>query len=197
MFIVFEGIDGSGKTSQISKLFSYLLNKGIKVITTKEPSDSFFGHIFTKSARLGNRLPLEKEIELLLNDRKEHIETFIKPYLKKGYVVISDRYYPSMMAYQGSDLYTPETIYNLNKKFAIDPDIAFLLDIPVKDALSRIAKRNTITDNFENEEFLNKCSAIYSSMTFPWMKRIDATKPAEEIHKEIAKHLIDKLNAYE
>jgi len=197
MFIVFEGIDGSGKTSQINKLVDYLSNKGFNVVKTKEPTYGKYGAAVINAARSGTRLPLDKEIEFLLEDRKDHVDTFIKPYLRKGYIVISDRYYPSMMAYQGKDVQDAENICKLNKQFSTDPDIAFLLDVPVSESLLRISKRDSDKDSFENEKFLNKCSSIYASMSFPWLKRIDANKGVEEIHKEIVNHLIDKLSIYE
>lgn len=197
MFIAFEGIDGSGKTSQINKLVDYLSNKGFNVVKTKEPTYGKYGAAVINAARSGTRLPIDKEIEFLLEDRKDHVDTFIKPYLRKGYIVISDRYYPSMMAYQGKDVQDSENICKLNKQFSIDPDIAFLLDVPVSEALLRISKRDSDKDSFENEKFLNKCSSIYASMSFQWLKRIDANKGVEEIHKEIVKHLIDKLSSYE
>ena len=92
MFIVFEGIDGTGKSTQVQFLADMLRAKGNEVITSKEPTDGPHGTRLRNSADTG-RLSPQEELDLFHLDRREHIETLIKPTLARGAVVILDRYY--------------------------------------------------------------------------------------------------------
>src|SRR5690348_11605062 len=99
-FIVLEGIDGSGKSTQVKAIAAALRERGYEVVTTKEPTDNKWGKILRNSASTG-RLSAEEELETFIKDRKEHVEILIRPSLDAGKVVITDRYYFSTAAYQG------------------------------------------------------------------------------------------------
>lgn len=99
--IVFEGIDGCGKSTQVKMLSDYLTSKGIKNVVSAEPTHGKFGTAVREAAARGERMCPKDEMAYLLNDRAEHVTTFIRPELEEGTWVILDRYYLSMLAYQG------------------------------------------------------------------------------------------------
>ncbi len=182
--VVFEGIDGTGKSTQIKLLAQYLQEHGIEVVTDYEPTRGEWGMKVRNAALSGERLSLEEEINCLLQDRREHVREFIEPALNRGAWVLLDRYYLSMMAYQGATGVNVEDLRQMNEEFAPIPDVAFWLDIPVEMAMERMNARGSDKDAFENESFLQACSAIYSAMEMPWLFRIEADG---EIHETQAR----------
>ena len=100
LLIAFDGIDGASKTTQVALLADFLASKG-ETIRSKEPTDGKWGQIIRNAAANG-RLPLEEELRVLIEDRKEHVRDLILPALSKGKAVILDRYFYSTIAYQGS-----------------------------------------------------------------------------------------------
>ena len=100
--IVFEGIDGSGKSTRIRALAPYLRACGIEVVTDCEPTHGPWGMKVREAALAGRRLSLDEEVACLLEDRREHVRDLIEPSLERGAWVLLDRYYLSMMAYQGA-----------------------------------------------------------------------------------------------
>lgn len=121
-FIVLEGIDGSGKTTQARWLAEALRQKGYEVVLTREPSDGPLGRRLRRYlAASPRRLSSELELAWFLADRRDHVETIIRPALEQGKVVISDRYYYSSAAYQGARGLDPEAILRLNEAFAPGP----------------------------------------------------------------------------
>lgn len=178
--IVFEGIDGAGKSTQIQALKPYLCARGIEVVTDCEPTRGPWGMRVREAAVAGQRLSLDEEVACLLEDRREHVRDFIEPALERGAWVLLDRYYLSMMAYQGASGANVEDIREWNETFATVPDVAFWLDLPVEMALDRMKHRGLAVDAFENEPFLARCAEIYARMEMPWLRRIEADgSPAE------------------
>ncbi|MDD5047666.1 MAG: dTMP kinase, partial [Methanoregulaceae archaeon] len=99
-FIVFEGLDGSGQSTQVKLLADFLKNKNIKVLATKEPTlDSAAGRLIRKALDKKTKILPKKFQELYAQDRKEHLNKVIIPNLEKGKTVISDRYFFSSFAY--------------------------------------------------------------------------------------------------
>jgi dTMP kinase len=154
MFIVFEGIDGSGKTTLSKMLTNFLLTKGVKAVWTREP--------YTEEVR---KLLTEKKLDpwgetyLFLGDRAVHVNEFIKPKLEKKFTVISDRFYLSTFAYQGYGRgLNLSTLRRLNEKVTgnIKPDLTILLDIDEKKAIERLKNSRKQLDSFESYEFLSK-----------------------------------------
>lgn len=183
--IVFEGIDGSGKSTQSHRLAQWLRERGITCVESFEPTRGDWGMKVRQAAAQGERLPLEEEIECLLQDRREHVRNLIEPAVQRGEWVILDRYYLSMMAYQGATGYNVEQIREMNESFAPLPDIAFWLDIPLETALNRMEQRGRLLDAFEDESFLTACHSVYSSLDMPWWRRIPAIGTEEQIHQAI------------
>src|ERR1700745_657562 len=99
--VAVEGIDGSGKTTQVERLAHYCDEKRLAYVLSKEPTSGKYGQLIRNSASRG-RLSIEEEIDLFLKDRREHVDQVIQPALNEEKVVILDRYYFSTAAYQGA-----------------------------------------------------------------------------------------------
>ena len=188
MFIVFEGIDGTGKSTQVKLLAEAFRAQGREVIVSKEPTDGPHGTRLRQSAETG-RLSAREELELFHLDRREHVEDLIKPALARGAVVILDRYYFSTMAYQGIRGFDPAEIRQINEEFAPLPDIVFVLELDLDTALSRIGVRDGQANEFEQRDALQKCHDVFASLKDDFVRRIDAGKTPPEVQKEIRRHL--------
>ena len=175
--IVFEGIDGTGKSTHIGHLRKYLEEKGLEVVQSFEPTRGRWGRMLRDSAVTG-RLSVEEE----------HVKMLIAPALARGAWVLLDRYYLSMMAYQGARGIDPEVIRAANEEFAPVPDAVVWLDIPVSVALERIGNRGE-RDAFETEAGLAACRSVFASVHAPWMLRIDADAGKEEVAARVRKAL--------
>ena len=172
-FIVFEGIDGAGKSTQAKLLARRLADLGIPVLLTAEPSDGPVGQIIRS---LTTRLEAEEEARLFTEDRRDHVERVILPALLEGRTVICDRYVHSSVAYQGARGVDQAAILSAQSPFAPQPDVIFLLEIPADIALARIdsARRGRFS-TFEVREDLEAVDAVYRSITDPVIRRIDGT----------------------
>ncbi|MGD1980114.1 MAG: dTMP kinase [Akkermansiaceae bacterium] len=188
MFIVFEGIDGTGKSTQVRMLAEALRKQGKEVITSKEPTDGPIGTKLRQSADSG-RLSPQEELDLFHLDRREHVENLIEPTLARGATVILDRYYFSTMAYQGCRGFDPSEIRKLNEEFAPTPDFVFILEVDLDTALSRIGIRDGEANEFEQRESLQKCHDIFAALDDPFVHRVDAGQSPEEVHEAILKTL--------
>ena len=191
MFIVFEGIDGTGKSPQVSLLAEALRAQGHEVITSKEPTDGPHGKRLRDSAETG-RLSPQEELDLFHLDRKEHVENLISPALARGASVILDRYYFSTMAYQGLRGFDPAEIRRTNEEFAPLPDHVFILEVPIDIALSRIGIRDGEANEFEQRGALEGCHEIFSQLPDDFIHRIDATTSPREVHAEVLRQLQQK-----
>jgi len=197
MFIVFDGIDGCGKTTQVWKLVKYLfgLSKYVHVLVTREAYKDREIRKFLKQNESEEKA--EKLAELFINDRKEHVEEIIKPMLEKNVVVISDRYKYSTIAFQAAQGIEVDRLIKMHENMLI-PDFVFILDTPVETAFKRmqekiIQKEQKLAENKfeENSELLEKVRQNYLQMPkfFPNEKIIiiDGSKTIEEIFEEVKK----------
>lgn len=184
ILIIFEGIDGTGKSTQVKLLADYFRGQGREVVTSREPTDGPFGQKLRESMVRGRHSP-EEELQLFLDDRRDHVERLITPALAAGKVVILDRYYFSTMAYQGARGFDPVAIRQANEVFAPIADEVFLLEVPIAVALERIGTRDGAPNNFEKEENLRACAHIFSQLDDSFIHRIDATRTPQEIHREV------------
>jgi dTMP kinase len=163
LFIVIEGIDGTGKSTQSKRLAEWFRSRGREVVLSREPTDGPWGKKLRESATTG-RLSAEEELECFLNDRREHVEMSIKPALAEGKVVILDRYYFSTMAYQGARGFDPGEIRRRNEAFAPQPDLLLILDLSVESAHGRIGARGDTANEFEQRDTLSRCREIFLSL---------------------------------
>lgn len=185
IFIVIEGIDGTGKSTQSKRLAEWFRSRGREVVLSREPTDGPWGKKLRESATTG-RLSAEEELECFLNDRREHVELSIKPALAEGKVVILDRYYFSMMAYQGARGFDPAEIRRRNEVFAPQPDLLLILDLSVESAHGRIGARGDTANEFEQRDTLSRCREIFLSLREePFACVIDAEPSLNEVTADI------------
>jgi len=196
--VVFEGIDGAGKTTQANLLRDRLKRKSLDVVLSKEPTNSMYGLKIKKLAQ-GERSSTiaEDEYNLFINDRKVHVANTIKPALQQKKIVILDRYYFSTMAYQGALGLNYQKIKEENELFAPVPEIVFLLKIPARLGIRRIQKsRNEEPNLFEQEENLTRVHKIFDSLKENYIVPINGAKPVEEIHNIVMNVMDDVIDHY-
>jgi len=196
ILIVFEGIDGSGKSVQARLLQEKLQNKGFDVVSFQEPSDSRWGREIKKKALYPDSLSPEEELELFVKDRRENVEKNLNKALHRKKVVILDRYYFSTISYQGARGIDPERIRKINEQFAPPPDLVFILDIDARTGLDRIKDRKNKERLFEHEDYLEKVGQIFRSLQGRNFIHLDALETEEEISRKIEKIVLDYLKKY-
>jgi dTMP kinase len=185
LFIVIEGIDGTGKSTQAKMLKRALEEAGQTVILDREPSDGPYGKILRDSATTG-RLSPQEELDLFHKDRKHHLEEIILPALQRGETVILDRYYFSTMAYQGQRGFNPQEIRETNLRFAPNPDILFILDLAVDQAIERIGVRGDTTNEFEQRDALQYCRDTFLSVSDEEFAHVvDSSQKINRIHQQM------------
>lgn len=193
-FIVLEGIDGAGKSTQAKLLAKWFSERGYEVVLTKEPTDTAFGKLIRKLVLTGGRegiidgarISHEAEALLFAADRAEHVKKLIKPSLEAGKVVISDRYFYSSLAYQWARGLDLEWLISLNR-FAIRPHLTILLDLPVKESMKRINGRSIKTEFDKIAELQRKVRENYLTLAkrFEEIRIINALAGVEEIHRDV------------
>ncbi|HOE16272.1 MAG TPA: dTMP kinase [Syntrophorhabdaceae bacterium] len=205
MLITFEGIEGSGKTTQIELLHDHLKQKGYDVIKTREPGGTAFGEALRKIFLHENLnvLPLS-ELLIFMAMRAQHVEELILPALKNGKVVLCDRFVDASYAYQGYgrgiDLGIIETLNRLVTK-GVRPNLTILLDCTAKKGLKRKAAFNNVMDRFEQEDitFHRRIKDAYLKLSRKEPKRflvIDGGKGIEAIEVLIRKNVEHLLKNY-
>jgi len=193
-FIVLEGIDGSGKTTQAFKLEKWLKKRGVKVYTTREPTDGIIGGIIR--AALSTKLRIsQRTLQILFAaDRSEHVRE-IEVRMSHGYTVISDRYILSSIAYGMTEL-DMKWLYTMNSVFP-KPDITIILDLPADLALRRVGPRFT-KSLFEKKELLEEVRNNFLRLHETYSEAfntvvVDAGKSEDEVHKSITTIIEEKL----
>jgi dTMP kinase len=189
-FIVFEGLDGSGQSTQARLLAEYLQNKGREVVLGKEPTkDSEAGREIIEVLTHRKSMPSEKLQELFVADRKAHLEAGILPALARDAIVLEDRYAMSTFAFGSVDC-DLEWLIGLNKDF-LWPDATFILKVHPEVSLERIAARGKPAELFEKKEKLEKVSATYDILAqrFPNCFVLDGERSIEEVHAQVLQHI--------
>jgi len=183
VFISIEGIDGSGKTTHSKKLVKWLSKHGVRSLYTREPTNGAVGRILKSIVK---RRDVDSRVEALLfaADRLEHLNRIILPYLEKSYIVVSDRYVYSSLAYQTVTTGERKWVREINK-FARKPDLTLLLDVEPKVGLSRIRRHRT---RFEEESFLERVREEYLRLAEEdGLIVIDASKNIGEVFHEVVR----------
>lgn len=186
LLVVFEGIDGSGKSTQAASLTRRLKRRGYGVVSLREPSRGPWGRLIKKLARDPDSLTAGEELALFILDRRDNVARNILPALRRGLVVILDRYYYSTMAYQGARGINPEHIRRLNERFAPRPDVVFILDLGPAAGLARISSRRTRDELFEQESYLVRVARLFRSFRGRHVVHIDGRREKRELSREVA-----------
>jgi len=192
-FIVIEGLDGSGKTTQ-AKLLATKLSQSHRALYTAEPSQGRIGKFIRKSC-LYEEKRLLNTVEALLfaADRLEHVENEIKPALQEGRLVISDRYIYSSLAYQGSTGLSIDWIEEINK-YALKPDFAVFIDVAPETVLRRLRRRKSVMETLETQR---KVREIYLQFVAKGdLLRIDGDKPVEDVVEDLVEVVLKFLKTF-
>jgi dTMP kinase len=198
LFITFEGADGSGKSTQLSKIFEYLTQKGIECILTREPGGTDLGNKLRDILlNYDGQVASNCELFLYLADRSQHIETKIKPALSRGEVVLCDRHIDSTVAYQGFarglDI---ENLINLNKiaTEGLLPDLTVVFDVETDIAMQRVGQTK---DRLESEgfEFHKKLRFGYLELAKRFPERIKVINSNNAIDK-VFEDTLKLINSY-
>jgi dTMP kinase len=197
-FITFEGIEGSGKSTQSKKLYEFLLAAKLNVILTREPGGTKASEKIREILIDDEIEKLEAKTELFLNfaARLEHVEKLIKPALAENKIVISDRFFDSTFAYQGSAFGLDSKLIDDVKKMTIGnfaPDITFLIDVPVEHAFARIQNRES-NNRYEKLglDFHQKVRNGFLKLASENQRivLIDGTKTPQEVFERITQFLL-------
>lgn len=193
VLIAFEGIDGTGKSTQLPMLADFLREKNLPVLTTREPTDGPYGQRIRALYRDRRQATPEQELELFLQDRRQHVDQVIAPALAAGKIVLTDRYYFSTAAYQGAAGCDPNEIF-ARHDFAPEPDLVVLLTQTPTDSLARIRdKRGEIPNDFEQQDQLEKVAALFASFDHGCIVRIHAVRAIAEVHEDIRAAVLSLL----
>lgn len=197
-FIVLEGIDGSGKTTQAKKLVKHVTHKGVKCIYTKEPTDEVTGKLIRRILAGKILVPPVAFQYLFAADRAVH-QVHVEKYLKSGLTVVSDRYFWSSAVYgmvdRGISSYEGDkerllvalSILSMYHRFLV-PDYTFYLKISAKDAVRRIDKTKKELEIYEKKEKLEKLRLGYEWLAKKFAKEItiiNGNQSVEEVTREI------------
>jgi dTMP kinase len=180
--VALEGLDGCGKTTQAARIAALLRAQGRDVVETREPTDGPIGRKIRALARAGEPVPAERELELFIEDRREHVGRVIEPALAAGRWVITDRYYLSTVAYQGArGLDWREILVQSEAEFPA-PDAALVFELPADEGLARARARGSAPDLwFEHGAYLTQVAAIFAAIERPYLARVDASGSVEAV----------------
>lgn len=211
--ITFEGIEGSGKSTQIKRVAQYLSEKNVSFVATQEPSGTGIGRKIGHILFHREHMDICRETELLLFGaaRAQHVREVIRPALEQGKLVLCDRFSDATFAYQGAGRgLDMECVKRINdfSSMLVGPDMTLLFDMPVEIGLRRATERNnklsepSATDRFEREnlDFHTRIREGYLDIlkNDPGRFRlIDANRDVEIIQAEVRRHIVDFINLKE
>jgi dTMP kinase len=188
-FVVFEGIDAAGMSTQVYRLNNFIKMQGLPCVMTKEPTDNLIGGVIRAALRKEWKTDI-RTLQLLFSaDRSHHLKTIVEPALEAGKWVISDRYFLSTIAYGSLEL-DKKWLRQVSKEFPV-PDFAFVIDVPPEVSLDRVDKSRALNELFEEKEKLQKIRKNYLELAEElkgegWnIHLLNGTKPIEEVHEEV------------
>ncbi|MEY5024938.1 MAG: hypothetical protein RLZZ244_466 [Verrucomicrobiota bacterium] len=190
LLVVVEGVDGAGTSTVLKRLADWCAERSLDFVLSREPTDGPWGRRIRESAVVG-RLSLEEELELFLQDRREHVQNLIRPALDRGAVVLLDRYYFSNAAYQGARGADPESVLLRNECFAPAPDLVLLLDCDPRVTLERVRQRGGGVDEFERLDALERVREIFLKIRRPGVEVVSAEEGPETVGA-VCERLLEK-----
>jgi dTMP kinase len=206
-FITFEGIDGSGKSTQLRLLANFLKTNGCEVLVTREPGGTPVGTRL-RAALLDVQEEVDPLTELLVfaADRAQHVRRFLRPALASGQVVFSDRYADATVAYQGAGRgFEPELIAEIVELATggLKPDLTLLFDLSVEDSTARTRRRSNgkqKSDRLDGEsaEFHNRVREAYLRLARDEPERVkivETNQPPELTHERVKEIVIPFLRS--
>ncbi len=194
MFVTFEGVDWSGKSTQAELLGDWLREQGRTVLSTREPGGTAVGEAVRQVVLHGHDMTPWAEAALYAAARADHVEQAIRPALERGEDVVCDRYLDSSVAYQGAARGLGEDKVldlNLTVTRGLLPDRTFLLLLDPEEALARGGGEPDRIER-EGEDFMRRVDGAYRSLAAVSPTRIvalDGGRPADEIAKEVREHV--------
>jgi dTMP kinase len=192
IFIIIEGLDGSGKTTQ-AKLLAKKLEKTHSVLLTAEPSCGKTGSYIREDCLYEEkRLPTEAEALLFAADRIEHMYSEVKPALEDGKLVICDRYIYSSLAYQGSAGLSLDWIKTINAR-ALQPDFSIFIDVPPERVIERLQRKKSVMETLETQQKVREIYLKYVAKGE--LVRVDGDKPKDVVAEELYSKILGLLKS--
>ena len=195
MFVSFEGLDGSGKTTHAQLLASFLRSKGKDVLLTREPGGTILGEQI-RDMLLSRGMSTRSKTFLFSAARANHVEELIRPALKNNIIVICDRYIDSTVAYQGEDDIELAIAYNSNafSSYGIYPDLSFYLNISPEQSVARSIEKDMVDSG--DVEFLKGVVTRYKQEiknNFERWVKVDTFRGSEELNQMVIKRAVIKF----
>ena len=192
--IAFEGLDGSGKSTQLERLAARLRGTGYDIVTTREPTEFPSGQRIREMARSGKLLLPEEELRWFVEDRRVHVAEVITPALRAGQIVLTDRYYLSTVAYQGArGLDYEQILADSEAEFPI-PDLVVLLEVDFQKAFERVHARGSALEGvFEQREFLSRVASVFDALDCTYLERVPGEGEPDPIEAIIAERVRERL----
>lgn len=195
--LAFEGLDGCGKSTQVAALARALREAGRDVLTTSEPTNGPWGRRIREMARSGKPVAAEEELHWFVEDRRAHVTETLEPALQAGRVVLTDRYYLSTVAYQGARGLDADRLLTDSEAEFPHPDLALLLEVAPELGLKRVRTRGaTLEGVFEHPDRLTRVAEIFHTLDRPYIERIDASGPPEQVERTIRSRVEHRLDLF-
>ena len=192
LLIVFEGIDGTGKSTQCRMLANLLTERGVPNISLAEPTLGVWGMKIRTLLNEGRQgVSPEEELSWFIKDRKEDVEFNIIPALADKKVVLMDRYYFSTAAYQGALGMNPDQIRLENETFSPIPDRVLIFINSAESCLERIESSRSQKSAFEKLDYLKNVQKIFKSFDGPSIRFIDSVGSISAVHKTVLSSIED------
>ncbi|MFB0501599.1 MAG: dTMP kinase [Candidatus Bathyarchaeia archaeon] len=190
-FICIEGLDASGKTTQARRLVRELRRRSFEAVYTTEPSPGEIGKfIRIYILQRKRRVPIAVEALLFAVDRVDHLERRVKPALKEGKIVVSDRYVYSSLAYQGAAGLDLNWIEEINRS-VVTPDLAIYLDVPPEVVVKRIRRKRSVMERLQVQR---KVREVYMKFVEDGqLIRVDGNRAKDEVSRDILTTVLNFL----
>jgi dTMP kinase len=191
LFVVLEGIDGSGKTTIAKMLVERLRVMGYNAEYTFEPTDSEIVELIRGVYRAYRDAYIDALAFAL--DRLIHLKRRVIPLLEEGYIVVSDRYMYSSIAYQTASGAPLEWVMEVNR-WALKPDLAIYLDVDPLTGLKRRQSMESRFPEFEKLEFIERVRRVYLELVSRGLLvKVNASRPVEEVYKDVERLVVERL----